>query len=70
MSLKYTRAIIDLIHNGELKDAEFENFAIFNFKIPKAAKNIPPEILNPRNTWMYHFNFIYLEIQMNLISNY
>lgn len=51
MSLKYTRGIIDLIHNGELKDAEFENFPIFNFAIPKAAKNIPSEILNPRNTW-------------------
>ncbi|CAD8069470.1 unnamed protein product [Paramecium primaurelia] len=51
MSLKYTRAIIDLIHSGELKDAEFENFAIFNFRIPKVAKNIPSEILNPRNTW-------------------
>lgn len=70
MSLKYTRAIIDLIHNGELKDAEFENFPIFNFRIPKAAKNIPSEILNPRNTWMYNFYFIYLEIQVNLTNNY
>lgn len=51
MSLKYTRGIIDLIHNGELKDAEFENFPIFNFSIPKNAKNIPSQILNPRNTW-------------------
>lgn len=41
MSLKYTRGIIDLIHTGELKDVEFENFPIFNFAIPKSAKNIP-----------------------------
>ncbi|CAK69881.1 unnamed protein product (macronuclear) [Paramecium tetraurelia] len=51
MSLKYTRGIIDLIHSGELKDAEFENFPIFNFAIPKTAKNIPTQILNPKNTW-------------------
>ncbi|CAD8083821.1 unnamed protein product [Paramecium sonneborni] len=52
MSLKYTRAIIDLIHCGQLKNAQFENFPIFNFKIPKSAQDIPTEILNPRNTWI------------------
>lgn len=51
MSLKHTRAIIDAIHNGELTNAETENFDVFNLRIPKAVTGVPSEILNPRSTW-------------------
>lgn len=53
MPLKYTRAIIDSIHNGQIDNAEFENFEIFNVQIPKHVDGVPSEILNPKNTWMY-----------------
>lgn len=51
MKLSITRAIIDAIFDGTLEKAEFENFPIFNFAIPKALGNIDKNILNPRNTW-------------------
>lgn len=49
--LKYTRAILDAIHSGELANAEYENYPIFNLQIPKSCSNVPSEILNPKNSW-------------------
>ncbi|KAJ3119763.1 Protein kinase C-like 1 [Nowakowskiella sp. JEL0407] len=51
ISLKYSRAIIDAIHNGTLAKAEFENYPVFNLSIPKAVQGVPSEILNPSATW-------------------
>jgi len=34
MSLKYTRAIIDAIHKGELDAVEYDDYPVFNLKIP------------------------------------
>jgi len=49
--LKYTRAIVDAIHNGSLAKAEFENFPVFNLSIPKAIDGVPSEILHPAKVW-------------------
>ncbi|TYJ54201.1 phosphoenolpyruvate carboxykinase (ATP) [Cryptococcus floricola] len=49
--LKYTRAIVDAIHNGKLAQAEYENFPIFNLAIPKAVEGVPSDILNPAKVW-------------------
>jgi phosphoenolpyruvate carboxykinase (ATP) len=49
--LKYSRAILDSIHNGTLEKQEFEITTCFELNTPKKANNVPSEILNPRNTW-------------------
>ncbi len=51
MSLKYTRAIIDAMHAGELDQVATEEDPIFGLKIPTACPGVPSELLNPRNTW-------------------
>ncbi len=51
ISLKYTRAILDSIHAGTLKDETYKNFDVFNLKIPVKVANVPSEILDPRNSW-------------------
>ena len=51
MDLAWTRAIIDAIHDGSLKDASTEQDPIFGLHIPAAVNNVPTEVLNPRNTW-------------------
>lgn len=52
-ALKYTRAILDAIHNGSLAKAEYETFApgIFDLRIPKSVENVPEDILNPVRAW-------------------
>lgn len=51
MSLKYTRAIIDAIHDGSLKNAEFVTDPTFGIQVPKAVSGVPSEVLTPKNTW-------------------
>ena len=51
MKLKYTRAIIDAIHNGDLDNVSFVADARFGFQIPESCPNVPVEILQPVNTW-------------------
>jgi phosphoenolpyruvate carboxykinase (ATP) len=46
-----TRAIIDAILDGSLKDAEYEKLSIFGLMIPKTVKNVDSKILHPRNLW-------------------
>ncbi|MGC3990878.1 MAG: phosphoenolpyruvate carboxykinase (ATP) [Chthoniobacteraceae bacterium] len=51
IKLKYTRAIIDAIHNGSLAGASTQVDPIFGFDIVTAVPNVPAEILVPENTW-------------------
>jgi phosphoenolpyruvate carboxykinase (ATP) len=51
MKLKYTRAIIDAIHSGELDEIETITDPIFRLAVPVSCPNVPAEILIPKNTW-------------------
>jgi phosphoenolpyruvate carboxykinase (ATP) len=51
MNLKYTRAIIDAIHDGSLADAATETDPVFGLDVPTSCPNVPDEILVPKNTW-------------------
>ncbi|KAK9488719.1 ATP-utilizing phosphoenolpyruvate carboxykinase [Lipomyces starkeyi] len=49
--LKYTRAILDAIHSGELAEVEYEEFDVFGLSVPKSCPNVPSQILNPAKSW-------------------
>ena len=49
--LKYTRAMIDAIHNGDFDNAEFVTDEEFGVAIPTSCPNVPAEVLIPKNTW-------------------
>lgn len=49
--LKYTRAIIDAIHDGSLAASDMQSDPTFGFNVPTTCPNVPDEILIPRNTW-------------------
>ena len=51
ISIKYSRAIIDAIHSGELSKAEYATYPVFNLQIPKSCPKVPAEVLDPINTW-------------------
>jgi phosphoenolpyruvate carboxykinase (ATP) len=51
MPLKVTRAIVDAIHSGALKDVETVEDPVFGVQVPKSCPNVPTEVLVPRNTW-------------------
>ena len=49
--LKYTRAILDSIHSGELAKAEYETYGTFNLSVPKSCAGVPDDLLNPAKSW-------------------
>ena len=49
--LKYTRAILDAIHSGELAKAEYETYETFNLSVPTSCTGVPSELLNPAKSW-------------------
>ncbi len=51
MKLKFTRAIIDAIHSGELAKVATKPDPIFGVAVPESCPGVPSEILWPRNTW-------------------
>ena len=51
MSLKYTRAIIDAIHDGSLDKADSIQDAVFRFDVVTSVPNVSSEVLIPRETW-------------------
>ncbi len=51
VKLAYTRAIVDAIHNGTLKDAPTKTDPVFGLEVPIECPGVPAEILIPRKTW-------------------
>jgi phosphoenolpyruvate carboxykinase (ATP) len=51
MSIKLTRAMVTAALDGELDKVEYQTHHLFNLDIPKTCPGVPPEILDPINTW-------------------
>lgn len=51
-SLKYTRQLIDAIHDGSLTGVEWEEMPVFGLMQPKSGiKDVPKEVLRPQEAW-------------------
>merc|ERR1712228_743867 len=51
-SLKYTRQLIDAIHDGSLQNIEWEEMPVFGLMQPKMGiKDVPKDILRPQDAW-------------------
>jgi phosphoenolpyruvate carboxykinase (ATP) len=57
IKLKYTRAILDAIHNGDFDNVSFVKENDFNLQIPTSCPDVPSEILVPENTWQDQAKF-------------
>lgn len=51
MPLRFTRAIIDQIHNGSLRDAAVARDEIFGFDVVVECEGVPAEMLQPKLSW-------------------
>jgi len=58
IKLKYTRAMITAILNGDLDKVDFEQHPIFGLFMPKYCPNVPTEMLDPMNTWLQKGGYI------------
>lgn len=51
IKLKYTRAILDAIHQGDFDQVKTQKEEDFGLEIPLSCPKVPSEILVPENTW-------------------
>jgi len=51
MKLSYTRAMVGAALAGELDQIETVTDPVFGLLMPSEVPDVPPEILNPRDTW-------------------
>ena len=72
MSIKNTRACINAILDGTIKDSEFDTIEVFGLQVPKTLGDIDPNILNPRNAWSDkdHFDSKRDNLAKMFIENY
>ena len=51
ISIAYSRAMIAAALSGALDGVEYRHDDLFNLDVPVSVEGVPPEILNPRDTW-------------------
>lgn len=51
MSLTNTRKMIEAVLNETIDQGGYEDFPVFNFKVPKQIEGVDPTLLQPENTW-------------------
>ena len=51
MPLRFTRAIVDGIHSGQLRSAPFVHDNIMNLDVMTACNGVPAEMMQPRLAW-------------------
>jgi len=51
IKLKYTRAMLDAIHNGDFERVSYKEDPAFGLQIPESCPDVPAEVLLPRSTW-------------------
>ncbi|MEJ2411704.1 MAG: phosphoenolpyruvate carboxykinase (ATP) [Anaerolineales bacterium] len=51
ISIKFSRAILTAVLNGDLAEATYEQDPWFGFEVPQSCPGVPAEILNPAASW-------------------
>ncbi|MCC7359226.1 MAG: phosphoenolpyruvate carboxykinase (ATP) [Anaerolineales bacterium] len=51
MKLAYTRAMVNAVLSGALRDVPTQPDPVFRVLVPATCPGVPPEVLQPRNTW-------------------
>jgi phosphoenolpyruvate carboxykinase (ATP) len=51
MKIGHTRAMVHAALDGSLRDVPTTVDPVFGLHVPDSCPNVPPEVLNPRNTW-------------------
>ena len=64
IKLKYTRAMISAILDGELDKVDYDIHPVFGLHMPKYCPGVPTEILDPMNTWLQKGTYISKAIQL------
>ncbi|MFB5598376.1 MAG: phosphoenolpyruvate carboxykinase (ATP), partial [Nitrosopumilaceae archaeon] len=52
IKIQYSRAMVTAALTGALDIVKYRHDELFNLDIPTECPDVPPEILDPKNTWI------------------
>lgn len=72
ISIRYTRAILNAIHSGELAAAEYTATEVFQLQVPTSCSGLPREMLRPETSWpsQGEFDNTVLNLATKFIRNF
>ena len=72
ISIKYSRSILDSIHDRSILNETFFDYPVFKFKVPRKCTNIPEKILDPssyrKDGYLDKLNNLYKQFEENMKS--
>jgi phosphoenolpyruvate carboxykinase (ATP) len=51
ISIRHTRSLLNAVLDGKLRDVKYRKDKLFAFEVPQTCPDVPPEILEPSNSW-------------------
>ena len=51
ISIRHTRNMLNAALEGKLQDVECRQDKLFRFDVPTACPDVPPDVLDPANSW-------------------
>jgi phosphoenolpyruvate carboxykinase (ATP) len=72
ISIRYTRAMLNAVLNGELDNADYKTDPIFGFNVPKSCPNVPDDVLDPSSSWANKDDYLkkYRSLAARFIDNF
>ena len=72
ISIKHTRALLNVALTGELADVEYDKDPVFGFEVPRTCRGVPDEVLKPWSSWpnREEYDKKYKQLAQKFIENF
>ncbi len=72
ISIKHTRALLNVALTGELADVEYDKDPVFGFEVPRTCRGVPDEVLKPWSSWTNReeYDKKYKQLAQKFIENF
>jgi phosphoenolpyruvate carboxykinase (ATP) len=72
ISISHTRALLSAALSGSLLGVDFWKDPVFGFQVPKSCPDVPPNILNPADSWPSKEEYMkkYHQLALHFITNF
>jgi phosphoenolpyruvate carboxykinase (ATP) len=72
ISIRYTRAMLNAVLDGQLLDVEYFTDPVFGFQVPKSCPGIPEGVMNPASSWSSQDGYMkkYRALSSRFIDNF
>lgn len=72
ISIRYTRAMLNAVLNGQLDEVEYTPDPVFGFEVPRTCPDIPDNVLDPASSWPNRDEYMkkYRQLASRFVDNF